>query len=371
MPPTDPPAQRRTRPRSGRIRLDDVAQAAGVSAATASRALRRPELVNEDTRLRIAAAVKRLGYIPDLAAGGLASDRTGQVAVVVPSLGTPAFIDTIRGISDTIHPLGLQLVLADTNLSGDNEAALIASLLGRRADAVILTDLAQSPASRAMLARARIPVVETWSLTPTPIDMNVGFDNRAAGRAVTEHLIATGRRHIGMICGALRMNRRGRDRRAGFLDATRAASLDDTLIVELPFPVRFRDAAEALAELVARNPALDAVFCSGDSFAAGALFGAQRRGWDVPGKIAIAGLGDLEMTEHLVPSLSGARIPGYRMGQIAADMLIRRLRGEPVTDRIVDVGFEIVARESTAVGKGVRPGRCPGPAGAGPQAPLI
>jgi LacI family gluconate utilization system Gnt-I transcriptional repressor len=343
-----PPTQRRVRPRSGRVRLDDVAEAAGVSTATASRALRRPELVNEDTRSRIAAAIKRLGYIPDLAAGGLASDRTGQVAVVVPSLGTPAFIDTIRGISDTLRPLGLQIVLGDTNLSGDNEAALIASLLGRRADAVILTDVAQSPASRAMLSRARIPVVETWSLTASPIDMNVGFDNRAAGRAVTEHLIATGRRCIGMICGALRMNRRGRDRRLGFLDAMRAAGLDDSLIVELPFPVRFRDAAEALAELVARAPGLDGVFCSGDSFAAGALFGAQRHGWAVPARIAIAGLGDLEMTEQLVPALSGARIPGYRMGQIAAGMVIRRLRGEAVADPIVDVGFEIVVRESSA-----------------------
>jgi LacI family gluconate utilization system Gnt-I transcriptional repressor len=348
---SEPPiaAHRRERPSLRRSRLEDVAAAAGVSIATASRALRQPALVTAATRQRVDQAAQQLGYIRDAAAGNLASERTGQIAVVVPSFGTTAFMSTIGGISDHILPLGFQLVLADTNLSGDNEAKLIASLLGGRVDAIILTDVAQSAAAREMLAAARIPVVETWSLTTDPIDMNVGFDNHAAGFAATQHLVDRGRRNLGMICGPLQQNKRGRDRRQGFLEAARANGLDDAPVVELPYPFRWIHAEEALAELVSRRPELDGVFCSGDTFAAGALFGAQRRGWPVPGRIALIGLGDLEMNMQMVPSISTALVPGHRIGQIAAEMVVRRLRGESLAASQVDTGFMIVARESTAV----------------------
>jgi LacI family gluconate utilization system Gnt-I transcriptional repressor len=342
-----PPSERRNWPSLGRARLADVAAKAGVSMATASRALNQPDLVTEATRQKVASAVEQLGYIRDLAAGNLASERTGQVAVVVPSFNTTAFMGTIQGVSDTLAPHGLQVVLGDTNLSGDNEAKLVASLLGRRADAMIFTDIVQSPAARAMLTTARIPLVETWSLTREPIDMNVGFDNCAAAFAATEHLIGIGRRRIGMICGRLQSNQRGRDRRQGFLNAAHLHELDASLFVELPYPFRWRDSEAALATLVDREPELDGLFCSGDTFAAAALFGAQRRGWMVPSRIAIIGLGDLEMNERTVPSLSSVAVPGYQIGKMAAEMVIRRLAGEDVVPHTVDVGFEISRRDST------------------------
>lgn len=347
--PAIPSSERRDRPSRGRARLEDVAHAAGVSLATASRAISQPDLVADITRNKVAAAVERLGYIRDLAAGNLASERTGQVAVVVPSFGTTAFMGTIQGISDTLTTHGMQLLLADTNLSGDNEAKLVASLLGRRADAMIFTDAVQSEAARAMLTAARIPLVETWTLARNPIDMNVGFDNRAAARAATEHLFDIGRHRVGMICGPLQSNQRGRDRRDGFLEAARAHGDDGRLFVELPHPFRWRDCEAAMAWLIEQEPALDAVFCSGDTFAAGALFGAQRNSWDVPGRIALIGLGDLELNERTVPSLSSAVVPGYRIGQVAAEMVIRRLAGCPVEERVVDLGFEIARRDSTSV----------------------
>ncbi len=341
------PESRHLRPGLGRVRLADVAAAAGVSPVTVSRALRRPELLAESTRAVVRAAISRLGYFPDLIAGSLASRRTRQVAIVVPSLASPAFMTTVQGASDTLRAAGYQMVLGDNNLSGEDEVALIASLLGRRADGIILADIAQSKAARLLLARSGVPVVETWTLTSRPIDMNVGFDNRAAARAMTRHLIETGRRRIGMICGPLRQNERGRQRRLGFLDAIRAADLAADLFVELPFPSRLADCGAALAELVARAPDLDAVFCSGDTFAAGALLEAGRRGWAVPERIAIAGLGDVELADCLSPRLSTARVPGYRMGALAAEMVIERLQGRAVASRIVDVGFAILAREST------------------------
>lgn len=331
----------------GRVRLSDVAKAAGVSPITVSRALRRPDLLADSTRAAVEAAITRLGYVPDLIAGSLASRRTGQIAIVVPSLATPAFMTTIRGATDTLRAAGYQTVLGDHNLSGEDERALIASLLGHRNDGIILADIAQSRAARTLLAESGVPVVETWTLTARPIDMNVGFDNRAAARAMTRHLVETGRRRVAMVCGPLRQNERGRQRHQGFLDAVRASSLAEDLFVELPFPSRLADCGAALADLLARAPDIDAVFCSGDTFAAGCLLEAHRRGWPVPARLALAGLGDVELTDCLTPRLSTARIPGYRMGALAARMIIERLQGRTVAPRIVDVGFEILCREST------------------------
>lgn len=333
--------------RSGRVTLQDVADAAGVSLVTASRAFRQSDLVAQATRAAVQAAVARLGYIPDLVAGSLAARASHQVAIVVPSLATPAFMSTIRGATEVLQAHGYQTVLGDANLSRETEAALIATFLGRRVDAIILADVAQSPEAQDLLRRSLVPVVETWTLSLEPIDMNVGFDNCAAAREMTQHLIATGRRHVGMICGPLRQNLRGRQRRLGYFEAIEEGGLPADLFIELPYPIRFADAGEALEALVVRCPQLDAVFCSGDSFAVGALLAAQRRGWAVPDRLAVAGLGDLDLAAHLVPALSTAVVPGERMGRLAGEMIVARLSGREVARKVVDVGFEIVVRGST------------------------
>jgi LacI family gluconate utilization system Gnt-I transcriptional repressor len=327
--------------RPARVRLDEVAAAAGVSPITVSRTLRHPNLVAEPTREAVRRAMLELNYIPDLVAGSLASRRSGEIAIVVPSLNSPAFMGTVRGISEHLLAEGYNFVLGDSNLSGEDEARILASLLGRRADAIILADVVYSTAGQAMLRRSGIPVVETWTLTDAPLDMNVGFDNRAAAAAATAHLIEIGRRHIGMLCGPLSANARGRQRRNGFYDAMAAAGLSAHAFAELPVPIRLTDVGPGLRRLKQLEPALDAIFCSGDTFAVGALFEAQRQGWRVPDDLAVVGLGDSEFADCVVPSLTSVRVDGYRMGRQAAEMITKRLRGERIDERVVDIGFHL------------------------------
>lgn len=332
------------------ITLDDVAAKAGVSPITVSRTLRKPNLVAAKTRKQVELAISKLGYVPDLIAGSLASRQTRQIAVVIPSLNTPAFMQTVRGISEYLMPRGYQFVLGDNNLSGDDEAKLIGSLLGRRADAIILADIVQSREARIMLERSGVPVVETWTLTRRPVDMNVGFNNQAAARKAVRHLIDIGRRRIGMICGPLRANERARQRSIGFQRAMGDAGLSPDLFIELPLPINFSDSSKALRTLYERDKKLDAVFCSGDGFAVGALFEAQRQGRSVPDDLAIVGLGDLDLANHVVPPLTRAEIPGYRIGSISAEMVVNRLSGNTVSNKIVDVGFQLVVKGSTVRG---------------------
>ncbi len=109
----------------------------------------------------------------------------------------------------------------------------------------------------------------------------------------------------------------------------------------------FSDGADALARLVRTHPDIDAGFFAGDVLAVGALFECQRRGWAVPGRVAIASFDDLDLLRHAVPAVTTLRIPRAEIGRRSAELLINRLHGTPAERLRIDVGFEIVQREST------------------------
>jgi LacI family gluconate utilization system Gnt-I transcriptional repressor len=320
-----------------------VAKAAGVSAITVSRALREPDRVAEETRRTVARAISKLGYVPDLVAGALASRKSRIVGAIVPTIAGAMFADTVQGMSDAVHAEGYQLLLGAHGYDLAEELALVQAFIGRRADGLIVTGVQHAAATRRILAGAGVPVVETWDLSRTPLDMTVGFSNYRAAKAMAEHLRTRGYRRLAFVSGPLRAHDRSRPRRDGFRAGAGAAP-----IVELHMPEgsHMRSGAEAIVELLARDAKIDAVFFVNDTMAAGALMECTRRGWATPGRVAIAGFGDFEVAGAVAPALTTVRISGYEIGRRAALMLTARLAGKAVSPTTVDLGFEIVARES-------------------------
>ena len=211
----------RGRSRTGRIRIEDVAAHAGVSAMTVSRALRRPELLSEAMRARVLNAVQAVGYTPDLVAKSLASNRTGIISAVIPTLGNPLFAEMLDEIQKTIASLGYHLILGNSQYSAEGEEAIIAALLGRRPEGVILVGVAHTPGTRKLLSTAALPVVELWDLTDEPIDMLIGFSNEAAAYAMVTHLAGAGRRRIVHVTGRASDAARAAVRRRGYETAIR------------------------------------------------------------------------------------------------------------------------------------------------------
>jgi LacI family gluconate utilization system Gnt-I transcriptional repressor len=312
---------------------------------TVSRALRNPETVAEGTRRRVAHAVAALRYVPNLSAGTLASGRSRIVGAVVPSITSAFFADTVQGMSDHLHRQGYQLLLANTSYSLEEEAGVTAAFLGRQADAIALTGVEHSPALTSLLRASGLPVVETWDLSEDPIDMQVGFSNFQAARQMTRALSTRGYRRIGFI-GVEQGERRAVERLAGYRAATRELDYAESPFVACPFSAAYRGGGQELEQLLERDPDVDAVVFGNDMFAVHALMTCRRHGWDVPRHVAIAGFGGLQVGEDLVPSLTTVRVPGYQIGQTAASMLLRRLAGEAVEPPAVDLGFELVFRES-------------------------
>jgi LacI family gluconate utilization system Gnt-I transcriptional repressor len=329
-------------------KMEDVARLAGVSVITVSRVLREPHKVADDTRLRVVSAIEQIGYVPNLVARSLKSQRSGFIAAIIPSITHSIVAEVTRGMSEILHEQKIQLLLGDSGFSPKEEEELIASFLARRPDAIYLTGTTHSLGTRRMLEAARIPVVETGNLTTTPIDMAVGYSNFEAARAMTNAMIARGRRKIGYVGQTGReFIDRVQDRHRGYEAAIRGANPASNMPPQIEVELGFRGGAEGFSQLMEQAPDIDAVFCTSDVIAVGVLFETQRRGITVPRQLAIAGMDDQEIARECVPALSTIRMPRYEMGRRAAQMLCMRLEGAPVTEKIVDLGFDVVLRETT------------------------
>src|ERR1700704_5124208 len=181
--------------------LSAVAKLAGVSSITVSRVVRLPDMVAPETRGRVEAAMRELGYVPNQVAGPLPSARTSSVGVLVPTIANSIFADTVQGLSDELEPLGYAVILAQSRYDAAREDHMLAALLSRRPEAIIMVGSPATDDGARLLRRAGIPVAETWDLPAAPIDAVAGFDNYRAGVAVARHLVAQGRRGLAFIGG--------------------------------------------------------------------------------------------------------------------------------------------------------------------------
>jgi LacI family transcriptional regulator len=328
-----------------RIRIEDVAQAAGVSTATVSRALSRPERVREETRVLVQRAVRKLGYVPDAAGRALASGRTRTVGCVIPTLDHAIFARSTHALQIALVQAGYQLLVASHNYDPEQELALVQALQQRGVDALVLVGAEHHTQLWKSLTEWGKPVLLTWTCDPRL--PSVGFDNHAIAALAANHLLELGHRHIGMISGNAVHNDRARARIAGLRDTLAKAGL------KLP--------REALSEqaltlgggrlglidlLKAKNPPT-AILCGNDLLATGALLEAQRQGLNVPRDLSICGIDNHELAAEINPGLTTVSLPTSDLGRIAAAQVLAALAGKPIAQQSL-LPFELLVRGTTA-----------------------
>lgn len=325
-----------------RPRLADIAAAAGVSLATASRSLAQPEIVSAATRQRVQSAALQLGGPNALAEP---RSRGTGVAAIVPTLDNAIFSRALQAMQATLAEAGQSLLVASSEYHPDTELAALRGLLARGVDGLILVGAQRPPEAWEMLEAARIPVVLTWCGDPR-FD-GVVVDNRAAGRLAARHLIGLGHTRLGMVCGALRHNDRQRERVEGVREALAESGIDlpDWRVVEQDFTLSGgRTGCSALLAL-AEPPT--GIVCGIDQLAVGCLVEAQARGMEVPEDLSVVGIDNLEMAAHLSPALTTVHVPTARIGEAAARAVLARLGGSRAGGR-VELPIELVVRRSSA-----------------------
>jgi LacI family gluconate utilization system Gnt-I transcriptional repressor len=339
----DKETQKRTRRGSGAITLRDVAVLAGVAPITASRALNTPSQVSDDVLRKVQEAVDRTGYVPNRMAGGLASSKSRLIAAVVPSTVFSVFNETIEALNGALFESGYQLMLGQTGYSSEREELLLESVISRRPDGIFITGIMPPGKARTRLMASGIPVVETWDLTPTPIDMLIGFSHADIGQAVAQYLLSKGNQKYAIVTAD---DERAGRRNKAFIETVKAHKSGDVLVQNVGDLRTLKSGREALKQILLLKPDVDAIFCSSDLLALGVLTEARAQKISVPHQISIMGFGDVPFVEDMIPALTTVKINGAEIGRLAAQCLVDRAQGKAVEQHIVDVGFSIVSRES-------------------------
>lgn len=348
---SEPTAPRKRRG-SGRATIHDVARLAQVGSITVSRYFTEPGRVAAARSARIAAAVKELGYVPNLAASGLASAHGRVVGMVIPNISGPIFANTIQTFSDTLNRHGYQLLLASSYFSATKEESAVRAFLGWKPAALAVVGRFHNRATEKLLSTAGIPVVETWDYQPRRKPIQVGYSNNAVGEQAARYLYGKGYRRIAFVQNSLAGDLSAVDRSDGYEAVMREHGLQPIIYVpkaEAPFDAG-REAVEALALSPAKRARpVEAIIFANDNLAAGGLLAGQRAGLKMPQQCAMVGFGDYAFSQLLLPSLTTIRPPGREIGEIAALRILEQLGVLPASGqdtRLNLLACELIERES-------------------------
>ncbi len=322
--------------------LDDVARTAGVSAATVSRFVNSPKVVAPATGERIRAAIAETGYIPNALAGGLASNKSKLVAVLIPHLNNSIFNDTIEAMVDELDAAGLNVMLGLTGLDQRRTEDVVRAALGRRVDAIIATGPLEEGLAE-MVRRAPALFIQVWELPDDPPGIAVGFSHRDAGRDIARFLVSRGYRRPHLVTAE---GTRAAMRREGFLGEWAAQGQGPVSEGQVAVPSHFGHARRLFGELRRLEELPDVVVCGSDTLAQGLIVEAQSAGLRVPDNLAVVGFGNSAVAGEMRPTITTVDVDGARIAREAIAAIRRHSAGEPQPSKRIDVGFRLIARES-------------------------
>lgn len=326
----------------GKLTLSQVAELAGVSEITVSRALRGSPLVTGKTLAKVEKAAESLGYLRNRLAGALAGGPSNQVGVILPSLANIVFADVLKGLEITLDHAGYHPVLGISNYDPDQEEHLIRNLLSWRPAGLVIAQSGMTRSSRMLLQSADMPVVEIMDIDTRPVDMAVGMSHKDAGGAMARHLIARGYRRPAFVGHDIASDKRAASRLEGFRHAFAEADIPLSRCLALPAQSSVALGREGLRQLLSEVAVWpDVVYFSNDDMAVGGVFHCMKEGIVLPDMLAIAGFNGLDIGQNLPVPLTTTTSHRTDIGQTAAARIVNRLSGQ-ATETVTDLGFTIM-----------------------------
>ena len=329
------------------VTIRDVAERAGVSRQTVSRAINNKGEIDSATRQRILEVARELGYRPNRLARGLKTNRTFTLGLVVPDIANPFFAEVVRGASEVADGAGYGVLLCNTDERPDREWAILRLLEAQRVDGLILVSsrLSEARLDEAIAAWPPIVLVNRWAQARPGLGCVLVNDARGALVAV-EHLLAKGHRRIGFVAGAPESHS-GQERRRGYRQAMGGAGLDVPEGWCVPCAPTVEGGREAVLRLLRAHPDLTALLAYNDLVALGAQQAARELGRAVPQELALVGWDDIVFAAHVSPPLTTLRMPKQQLGRRAMELLLALLGDPALAPPPVMLEAELIVREST------------------------
>ena len=325
-----------------------LAKAAGVSVASASRAMSNPGRVSDATRQKVLDAAKEIGYTPNRIGASLRTSRSGNILVIIPDACDPFNFGIIRAMEHSASDLGYSVLLGDTQGLRERELAYGDMIKAKQADALAVFS-ARLPFHDHELNTAgkTTPMVNSCEKIPDSDIPYIAIDNELAAYDATQHLISLGHKHIGVITGDIKTPS-ATDRLNGYKRAL--AENDITLHEEL---IEYGQYSASSGENCTKNLLIKrirptAIFCFCDEIAIGCMYQLTNLGYDVPNDMSIIGIDDISFAKYMNPPLTTISQPVSLIGQECMKALINQINGKPEESKSVILPHEIVVRESTA-----------------------
>lgn len=334
--PTPPPSNSATS-------LKMVAIEAGVSSSTVSRFLNGTAKVNGPKRVAIEAAIRKLKFVPDPMASGLAGGKSRCVGVITQALNSPFYGQGLLGIEDVLLASNYAPLFMSGHWREDDERRCIASLQGRRVDGIII--LTPCLPDAALLEQVeRTPIVVTGRALSAPRLVSLDFDNFSGARMATEHLISLGHTRIAFIKGAL-SHPDGVERFGGYRAALKdhGIAYDPKLVVLGDF--QESGGRQAALRLLRAGTRFTAIFAANDQMAVGAALALHEEGLRVPDDVSLVGFDDLSGSPYTLPPLTTVKHSIYEIGKLAAEAMIKLINGETPQPKVPPP--QLVVRGST------------------------
>ena len=328
---------------SGKVTLEMVAAAAGVSPSTVSRILNGTAVVAEEKRAAVDEAIARLGFVPNPMARGLAGGRTMSIGVVTQAIDSPFYGGALRGVEEELGRAGYSPLFVSGHWSAAREAQCIETLKARRVDGIIVLTGRLSDAALAQHAQS-LPVVVTGRTLTAPHLYALNFDNFEGARLATHHLLSLGHRRIAFISGDSR-HPDAKERQRGYRAALEAADVPYEPALVLPGQYTEDSGRMAVERLLDSREPFTAIFAANDQMAFGAGLALHRRHLRVPEDVSLVGFDDVASALYAIPPLSTVHHPVYELGQAAAQAMLQLLASETPTTVLPAPRF--ISRESS------------------------
>lgn len=329
-----------------RATVTEVAQLAGVSVASVSRVLNGiPARADTEERVRRAAA--ELGYIPDAAAKSLKLGRSLQIAFAVDDIANPVYAQMMHGVEAGLLGSDSRLLVASTGRRPDDLLELVHNLSRGLADGLVISPLRHSPELLDALAQAPVPVVVIGDTGDDQRLDQVRTDSATGVALAYDHLVASGRSRVGFVNGPADTTP-GRSRLAGFESSRRRHGGNGPVIEAVDFTVTGGESVWLALERATRVDGVDAVIAANDLIALGIARAALTSGRRIPSSFALVGVDDIEIASIFTPSLTSVSLKAHERGQIAAQLILRRIANPSAPPERRFVTPELVVRESTS-----------------------
>lgn len=331
-----------------KAKIEDVADAAGVSIMSVSRAMRGVEGISQTKREQILKIARRLGYYPSNVAVSLAASSSNLVGVSVPTLFGTVFSEIYDGMRSTLEKSGFATIIDVSDYSISHEEAWVERMISWQPAGLVLTGVDHSERTRASLRRAKIPVLEIWDYTDDPIDLCVGIDHVKAGFQMGEHLVNLGYKkpaYVGIESGKdLRADRRLLGLQTSFFEKGIHICAHDRQSKSATFETGFKATSRLLED---DNLAPDVICYLHDNMAFGGLMYCEQHGISCPENIGIVGYNGLAINDVLKKRITTSITPRYKMGEDSASLLIARILGAK-TKRTISHSVQIDPGQTTS-----------------------